>query len=144
MSEIRILVEKISAPTLTQPPVNSAPPAPDKLSVKAVELKSISAESQAQTPEADTEKLREANSLNNKQLADAVVQIKDYTQSVERKLDISVDELSGRSVITVLDRETDTVIRQIPSEDILDMIHYIETQKDEGNTGTGLFIKEQV
>ena len=41
------------------------------------------------------------------------------TQSIDRKLQFSVDDSSGRTVIKVLDPQTDEIIRQIPSEEVL-------------------------
>ncbi len=45
--------------------------------------------------------------------------IKDISQNirtVQRSLEFTVDEISGRTVITVVDKETNELIRQIPSE----------------------------
>jgi flagellar protein FlaG len=40
-------------------------------------------------------------------------------QRMNRYLEFQVDEQSGRTVVTVKDRNTGEVIRQIPSEEIL-------------------------
>lgn len=52
-------------------------------------------------------------------VAGAVRQMNDYIQTVNRDLSFSVDELSGKTVIKVIDAETKEVIRQIPPEEIL-------------------------
>jgi flagellar protein FlaG len=46
----------------------------------------------------------------------AVATLNDFVQVVRRDLQFSVDETSGRTVITVLDSETEEVVRQIPPE----------------------------
>jgi flagellar protein FlaG len=45
-----------------------------------------------------------------------VESINKYLQTVKRDLQFSVDASSGRTVITVLDRESQEIIRQIPPE----------------------------
>ena len=55
------------------------------------------------------------------QVAEAVGRIEEFVQSVQRNLEFSVDDDTGDSVVTVRDRVTDEVIRQIPSEDMLDI-----------------------
>lgn len=57
----------------------------------------------------------------SQQLVEAVARLNDYVQSVERDLRFSIDSESGRTVITVSDRETSEVIRQIPAEITLNL-----------------------
>lgn len=56
----------------------------------------------------------------------AVEQLNDYVQSVRRELHFSVDPASGRTVVKVLDPQTDQVIRQIPSAEVLSLAARIE------------------
>jgi flagellar protein FlaG len=65
------------------------------------------------------------------QLDQAVSQINDYVQNVQRSLQFSVDELSGRNVVTVIDKQTEEVIRQIPTEEVLTIARTIAEQLDE-------------
>lgn len=46
-------------------------------------------------------------------------QLSNYVQNVQRNLNFSIDESSGQTVIKVIDSESDEVIRQIPSEEML-------------------------
>ncbi|MDJ0877691.1 MAG: flagellar protein FlaG [Halieaceae bacterium] len=58
--------------------------------------------------------------------------ISSFVQNVSRELRFDVDEQSGRTVIMVMDRNTDQVIRQIPSEEVLALAKVLEesTQDD--------------
>lgn len=67
-------------------------------------------------------KAEEAQELSVEKLDDAVQRLNDLAESVQRQLRFSVDDDTGRSVITVTDKETDEVIRQIPSEEVLNLI----------------------
>ncbi|HKJ95928.1 MAG TPA: flagellar protein FlaG [Gammaproteobacteria bacterium] len=49
----------------------------------------------------------------------ATEKVKDFVQIVRRNLEFSVDEQTGRTVITVVDADSGNVVRQIPPEDIL-------------------------
>lgn len=76
------------------------------------------------------------------ELEKAVSNISDYVQNLERSLSFSVDEISGKTVITVTDPENDEVLRQIPSEELLEVArHYAELEASEGK---GVLIEEQV
>lgn len=46
----------------------------------------------------------------------AVAQMNEYIQSTERDLNFSYDSDSGETIVKVLDRKTQEVIRQIPDE----------------------------
>lgn len=53
------------------------------------------------------------------QLESAVSQLNDYVQSVQRDLHFKLDSDSGETVVTVVDRTSDEVVRQIPDEVVL-------------------------
>lgn len=74
----------------------------------------------------------------------AVARLNDYIQSTQRDLRFSVDEELGRAVVTVVDRRSQEVIRQIPNETALSLARnlndYIEAdlQPDIEGAGTSL------
>ena len=53
------------------------------------------------------------------QVQAAVAQMNEYIQSTQRDLNFSYDPSSGDTVVKVLDRSTQEVIRQIPDETFL-------------------------
>lgn len=52
-------------------------------------------------------------------LAKAIEQLTRLARNTARDLQFSVDEVSGRTVITVINASTDEIVRQIPSEEVL-------------------------
>ncbi|WP_299774370.1 flagellar protein FlaG [uncultured Pseudoteredinibacter sp.] len=54
-------------------------------------------------------------------LEKAVSRLNDYVQSTQRDLKFSMDEETGQTVITVTDRYTSEVIRQLPDQVVLDL-----------------------
>lgn len=59
----------------------------------------------------------------------AVAQLNDYVQNVQRDLQFKLDDDSGKTVVTVIDRETAEVVRQIPDEMALKLAQKL--QQDE-------------
>ena len=57
--------------------------------------------------------------IDSRKLQAAVEDIAKNVQNVQRSLQFNVDQDSGRTVITVIDKTTHEVIRQIPPEEIL-------------------------
>jgi len=71
------------------------------------------------------------NEVTREEVAEAVSNISDFVQSVARDLQFQVDDVTGGTVVTVTDRETAEVVRQIPSEEVVAISRYItETAPD--------------
>jgi len=62
----------------------------------------------------------------------------------QRLLSFSVDEASGRSVIKVVDQQTDQLIRQIPTEEVLRVAQDIKKLQEEMGQSLGLLIDRKV
>ena len=96
----------LSYPAVTQPkrPVADNPvqqPQTDTTAVAAVEAKS------------------KGDETERGQLKAAVQEIEKFVQSVQRNLEFSIDETSGKVVVKVIASGSGEVIRQIPSEEVL-------------------------
>jgi flagellar protein FlaG len=61
----------------------------------------------------------------------AVSQINDHVQSLQRNLLFTVDDVTGKDVVTVVDTETEQVIRQIPSEEVLEVARRITVSSED-------------
>jgi flagellar protein FlaG len=59
--------------------------------------------------------------VDKAQVEVAAVALKEFAQSVQRDLDFSVDDGSGQVVVKVTDSNSGDVIRQIPSEEALQL-----------------------
>ena len=77
-----------------------------------------------------------AQQANKDRLDEVVAVLNDFVQQIQRDLNFTVDEDSGRTVVKVLDTETKEVIRQIPSQEVLDRIHHLQDVQ-------GLLFKDQ-
>lgn len=57
--------------------------------------------------------------IDKQQLEEAVNDVQNFVSSVNQNLEFSVDDETGRTVIKVIDRQTEQILRQIPSEEML-------------------------
>jgi flagellar protein FlaG len=56
----------------------------------------------------------------------AVQRLTELMSETRRSLRFQIDELSGRTVITVLDETTKEVVRQIPAPELLAVMRHLE------------------
>ena len=61
---------------------------------------------------------------SREELSGAIDQLNGYLDETQHGLRFSVDENSGRTIVRVIDTETEEVIRQIPSEEMLVLIRH--------------------
>ena len=59
--------------------------------------------------------------IDEQSLEGMVEDLNDRAQIVQRRLQFNIDEESGKTVIKVIDVETEEVIREMPPESILEM-----------------------
>ncbi len=69
-----------------------------------------------------------ADAVDSKQLQKVVAQLNESFQQIQRDLQFSIDEDSGRSVVRVVNSKTEELVRQIPSEEVLRISQNIEEQ----------------
>ncbi|MDR0440380.1 MAG: flagellar protein FlaG [Candidatus Accumulibacter sp.] len=99
-------------------------------SSQAVQTQSVAVESAA----ARNASAREED--NPEGLQEAVEKIQKFVSMAACNIEFSIDEDSGRTVVKVVDRETKDVVRQIPSEEMLDLAQALDKLQ-------GLLIKQK-
>lgn len=72
---------------------------------------------------------------NAEDLREAVRELNSYVQNVQRNLQFSVDEGSERTVIKVIDAQTEELVRQIPSEEVLALARHLREMSSEQVSG---------
>jgi flagellar protein FlaG len=72
-----------------------------------------------------------------KQLEMVAQQLQDFVGEMNKSLEFVVDKDSGRDVIKVVDKTNGDVIKQYPSEEVLDLVSKL-------SEATGSFINEEV
>ncbi|MBL8473080.1 MAG: flagellar protein FlaG [Rhodocyclaceae bacterium] len=70
-------------------------------------------------------KAEEARSLSPEQLEAAVDELRKQVEPLAQNLLLAIDKETGRTIVKLVDTATNKVLRQIPSEQILDLIHSV-------------------
>ncbi len=73
-----------------------------------------------------------------RELAEATQDVSSFIQTVSRSLQISVDDELGSTVIRVVDGENGDLVRQIPSEEVLEIARYLRQQTEAASADTVL------
>ena len=59
-----------------------------------------------------------------------VEQVSDFVKSINKGLSFRMDEESGRDLVTVYEASTGDIIRQIPEEEMLEVLRRLSRQQD--------------
>ncbi len=93
---------------------------------------------QAPVQEKQQELAKEQQEEVKRKVTEAIPKVRELMQKNQRSLDFEVAEQENRVIITVIDKETEKVIRQIPPEDVLQIAEAID-QGLEQNLGGMIF-----
>ena len=90
-----------------------------------------------------------ANSVSNPQptareIESVVAKLSDFVQAVQRDLSFTVDDNTGDTVIVVRDSKTDEVVRQIPSEDLLQLAQNLRDLQEKLESSKGNLLEVRV
>lgn len=84
------------------------------------------------------------NNVTETQVADAIDSIQSFVESNQRNLNFSVDEDSQRSVVSVTDANSGDIIRQIPSEEVLELAQRLQELQADFGSASGIFFNREV
>jgi len=99
--------------------------------VKPTGVSGVEKQADVETSDAIQTSIQSQQKATREDVQAAVSQLNDHVQNLQRSLQFTVDEDSGKDVVTVLDKDTDEVIRQYPTEEVLAIARGIAAQKDE-------------
>jgi len=78
--------------------------------------------------------------LSRDELENVVSQLQDYVQSIQRDMSFHIDDATGRVIVQVIDSNTQEVVRQIPSEEMLTIARHL-ADSIENSEAKGFFIE---
>jgi len=81
----------------------------------------------AQAKEASAEQMQ----VSRESFERVVSELESFVQNAQRNLDFQIDDKTGRVIVSVVDSTNDSVIRQIPSEEMLVLSHRIQEFMDD-------------
>ncbi|MCX4029884.1 flagellar protein FlaG [Endozoicomonas sp. SM1973] len=78
----------------------------------------------------DAKALQSSQQQKRQQVELAVTKLNEFVQAQQRDLRFDMDSASGRTVITVVDRKSEEVVRQIPDELALKLAQSLNVEDD--------------
>ncbi|MGC9461976.1 flagellar protein FlaG [Vibrio genomosp. F10] len=85
--------------------------------------------------EATIELVKQREQLNKQEREAMVEQMNDFISSINTGLSFRVDEQSGRDVVTIYEASTGDIIRQIPEEEMLEVLGRLRDQAARYSSG---------
>jgi flagellar protein FlaG len=86
----------------------------------------------------------EAQQVQPAETEQAISEVGDFLQSLNRQLSFSVDDTSNRTVVSVVDQSSGDVIRQIPSEEILRIAEKIKDLQNDVGSAVGILVNKAI
>jgi len=90
----------------------------------------------------DIQKVNLNNSEQN--IDDQIKELQEFNQNINRSLQFKVDEELGVTIVRVVDKDTDELIRQFPPEELLNLSKRLKEVNEEISSSKGIFLKENV
>lgn len=102
----------------------------------------------ADNSQVETDKLQDKlqDKLSDNDINNSVSELNTSNQLISRNLEFHIDSNSGRTVITVRDTNSNEVIRQIPSEQLLEIssrLKGLQESSNEDSSATGILFTSQ-
>ena len=121
--------------------VASANPSLEKVKTEEVEGKDLTAVGQAMAAKAQAEE-EQVEAVDASEVTEAVEFVNSQVQSYTRNLEFSVEEDTGETVVRVYDTETEELVRQIPSEDMVELVRRLQEHREASSDSVeGLLLK---
>jgi flagellar protein FlaG len=108
-------------------------------SQKAGDIESFRVKNEKDTEGKEPIKLEESQNSKpgSEQIEEFVNRLQNSLQHVEPRIELSVDKELNQIIVSVFDKESGDLIRQIPSEEILKLDRFFADQ-------SGLFVEEEI
>ncbi|WP_373388109.1 flagellar protein FlaG [Pseudomonas alcaligenes] len=106
--------------------LNPVLPGAGKTAVDVVRKQAVGAAEPGGEEQAAKAAATEKTEIPREQVESAVSTIQEFVQSVRRSINFSLEDSSGRVVVKVTDASSGDIIRQIPSEEALQLAESLE------------------
>ena len=85
---------------------------------------------QQESAETAMAQAKQRQRLNEEHLAKMVEQMNEFVKSINKGLSFRLDRESGREVVTIYEASTGDIIRQIPEEEMLEVLRRLAREQD--------------
>ncbi|TQV84850.1 flagellar protein FlaG [Aliikangiella coralliicola] len=81
---------------------------------------------------------------NQAEVKSQIEEFQSFNQSIDRSLQFKVDEELGVTIVRVVDKETDELIRQFPPEELINLSKRLKELNEEDISSSGILLQEKV
>lgn len=81
---------------------------------------------------------------NESEVKSQIEELEQFNQSIDRTLEFKVDEELGVTIVRVIDRETDELIRQFPPEELINLSRRLKELTEQDTGSSGILLQEKV
>lgn len=117
-----VLAKASAKSTVASPPAPTVEAAPALPTTEGADPAAETVKAQEKSAQA----IAQADEAMHARVQEAVDTVSEFIKSNQRSLEFHMAENSNRVIITVIDRETNKVIRQIPPEDVVNISDQIK------------------
>ncbi|PHS19780.1 MAG: hypothetical protein COA86_03200 [Kangiella sp.] len=86
-----------------------------------------------------TSNLKTKEEINNQ-----IEELQQFNQSIDRSLQFKIDEELGVTIVRVVDKETDELIRQFPPEELINLSRRLKEVNEQKISNSGVLLEERV
>ncbi len=87
----------------------------------------------------------EINAENDKEAVESQIEeLQNFNQNIDRSLQFKVDEELGVTIVRVIDKQTDELIRQFPPEELINLSRRLKELNEENSGNSGVLLQEKV
>jgi len=82
--------------------------------------------------------------VSQEKINNQIEEIQQFNQSIDRSLQFEVDEELGVTIVRVIDKETDELIRQFPPEELINLSRRLKELNEQSSGSSGVLLQEKV
>ena len=87
---------------------------------------------------------QEQNAVSQEEVKNQIEELQQFHQSIDRSLQFKVDEELGVTIVRVIDKETDELIRQFPPEELINLSRRLKELNEQNSGSSGVLLQEKV
>ncbi len=84
------------------------------------------------------------NDVKQEDVKSQIEELQQFNQSIDRSLQFKVDEELGVTIVRVIDKETDELIRQFPPEELINLSRRLKELNEHQTGHSGVLLQEKV
>ncbi len=82
--------------------------------------------------------------VDQQEVKNQIEELQQFNQSIDRSLQFKVDDELGVTIVRVVDKETDELIRQFPPEELINLSRRLKELNEQNSGNSGVLLQEKV